>query len=248
MGIEPVPERLRVLSGVDLGLLWGNLGVSLLVVVAGAVLVPALSLPSALVAIAVGCLVGNLMLAAAGAIGAQARVPAMVLDARPLGTRGSYVPTGRERRAVPGWTVFELLVIATAAAALSDEVLGFEARWAWTLAFGAATLALGLMGPIGVVRTLVRRLAVWIVPVAIAYLAWWALTGGGLDAAWNSPGVGGLSTWQGVDLVVGVTVSWIPLAADYTRFARTPRAAFWAPGSATSSRTRCSSRSAPSCC
>ena len=47
-GIEPVPERLRVLGGVDLGLLWGNLGVSLLVIVAGAILVPALSLPAAL--------------------------------------------------------------------------------------------------------------------------------------------------------------------------------------------------------
>jgi len=194
------------------------------------VLVPALSLPSALVAIAVGCLVGNLMLATAGAIGAQARVPAMVLMRAPLGTRGSYVPTAVNVVQCLGWTVFELLVIATAAAALSDEVLGFEARWAWTLAFGAATLALGLMGPIGVVRTLVRRLAVWVVPVAIAYLAWWALTGGGLDAAWSSPGEGGLSTWQGVDLVVGVTVSWIPLAADYTRFARTPRAAFWGTG------------------
>jgi len=192
--------------------------------------VPALSLPSALVAIAVGCLVGNLMLATAGAIGAQARVPAMVLMRAPLGTRGSYVPTVVNVVQCLGWTVFELLVIATAAAALSDEVLGFEARWAWTLAFGAATLALGLMGPIGVVRTLVRRLAVWVVPVAIAYLAWWALTGGGLDAAWSSPGEGGLSTWQGVDLVVGVTVSWIPLAADYTRFARTPRAAFWGTG------------------
>jgi len=36
--------------------------------------------------------------------------------------------------------------------------------------------------------------------------------------------------WQGIDIVVGVTVSWIPLAADYTRFARTPRAAFWGTG------------------
>ena len=219
-----------MLGGLDLGLLWGNLGVSLLVVVAGALLVPALSLPNALVAIAAGCLLGNLMLAVAGAIGAQARVPAMVLMRGPLGTRGSYVPTVVNVVQCVGWTIFELLVIATAAAALSDEVLGFEARWAWTLAFGAATLALGLMGPIGVVRTVVRKLAVWVVPLAIAYLAWWALTGGGLDAAWNRPGEGGLSTWQGIDLVVGVTVSWIPLAADYTRFARTTRGAFWGTG------------------
>ena len=34
-GIKPVPERLRVLGLLDTGLLWGNLGVSLLVLVAG---------------------------------------------------------------------------------------------------------------------------------------------------------------------------------------------------------------------
>ena len=71
---------------------------------------------------------------------------------------------------------------------------------------------------------------IWIVPLAVAYLAWWALTGGGLEDAWNRPGEGGLSTWQGIDIVVGVTVSWIPLAADYTRFARTERGAFWGTG------------------
>src|SRR6476660_5877210 len=87
-GLDPVPPRLRVLGGVETGLLWGNLGVSLLVIVAGALLVPALSLPSALVAIVLGCLVGNLMLAVAAAIGAQARVPAMGLVRGPLGTRG----------------------------------------------------------------------------------------------------------------------------------------------------------------
>ena len=229
-GIDPVPERLRVLGGLDLGLLWGNLGVSLLVVVAGAILVPALSLPSAVVAIVAGCLVGNLMLAVAGLIGAQARVPAMTLMRAPLGSRGSFLPTAINVVQCLGWTVFELLVIATAAAALSDELLGVGAQWAWTLVFGAAALAMGLLGPIGVVRTVLRRVAVWVMPVAIAYLTWWALTGGGLAAAWDRPGEGGLSIWQGIDIVIGVTVSWVPLAADYTRFARSPRAAFWGTG------------------
>ena len=93
-GIDPVPPRLRVLSGVETGLLWGNLGVSLLVIVAGAILVPALSLPSALVAIVVGCLIGNAMLGVAGMIGADARVPGMALMRAPLGRRGSLLPTG----------------------------------------------------------------------------------------------------------------------------------------------------------
>ena len=84
-GVDPVPARLRVLSGLDTGLLWGNLGLSLLVIVAGAALVPALSLRHALVAIVLGCLIGNLMLAVAAAIGADARVPGMVLMRAPLG-------------------------------------------------------------------------------------------------------------------------------------------------------------------
>ena len=121
-------------------------------------------------------------------------------------------------------------MIATAAAALSDEMLGVGAQWAWTLVFGAAALAMGLAGPIGVVRTVLRRVAIWVVPVAVAYLVWWALGSGGLSEAWSAPGEGGLSTWQGIDIVVGVTVSWVPLAADYTRFARSPRGAFWGTG------------------
>jgi putative hydroxymethylpyrimidine transporter CytX len=229
-GIDPVPTRLRVLSALDTGLLWGNLGVSLLVVVAGAILVPALSLPDALVAIVLGCLIGNLMLAVAGAIGADARVPGMALMRAPLGRKGSYLPTGINVLQGIGWSIFELLVIATAAAALSDELFGFRAQWLWTLVFAAFALALALLGPIGFVRRFIRRFAVWAVPLALVYLTWWTLDGADLTALWHEPGEGGLSVWQGADVVVGITVSWIPYAADYTRFSRSRRGAFWGTG------------------
>ena len=229
-GIEPVPPRLQVLGGLETGLLWGNLGVSLLVIVAGAILVPALSLPQALLAILVGCLIGNLMLAAAGLIGADARVPGMALMRAPLGQRGSLLPTGINVLQGIGWTTFELLVIATAAAALSDELFGFRAQWLWTLVFGACALALALLGPIGFVRRFIRRFAIWAVPLALLYLTWWALDGADLGALWDAEGEGGLSVWQGADVVVGITVSWIPYAADYTRFSKTRRGAFWGTG------------------
>jgi NCS1 family nucleobase:cation symporter-1 len=224
-GIDPVPDRLRVLGLLDTGLLWGNLGVSLLVIVAGAALVPALSLPDALLAILLGCVIGNAMLGVAGAIGADARVPGMVLMRAPLGRRGSYLPTGINVLQGLGWSVFELLIIATAAAALSDDVFGFRAQWLWTLVFGGFALALALLGPIGFVRRFVRKVAVWAVPVALGYLTWWALDGADLGAVWDSPGEGGLSVWQGADIVVGITVSWVPYAADYTRFSRDRRSA-----------------------
>ena len=224
-GIEPVPDRLRVLGTLDTGLLWGNLGVSLLVIVAGAALVPALSLPHALLAILLGCVIGNAMLGVAGAIGADARVPGMVLMRAPLGRRGSYLPTGINVLQGIGWSVFELLIIATAAAALSDELFGFRAQWLWTFVFGVVALVLALLGPIGFVRRFVRRIAVWAVPVALVYLTWWALDGADLGALWEAPGEGGLSVWQGADIVVAITVSFVPYAADYTRFSTSRRAA-----------------------
>jgi NCS1 family nucleobase:cation symporter-1 len=121
--------------------------------------------------------------------------------------------------------MFELIIIATAAAALSERAFGFDARWAWTLLFGAVTAVLALLGPVGVVRKLLRRFGAWIVLASLVYLTWWALDRADLRELWSAPGEGGESVWQGIDLVVALTVTWIPLAPDYTRFARSRGAA-----------------------
>ncbi len=76
-GIEPVPERLRVLGVVDSFLLWLNLGISLLVLVAAAYF--GLSLKQAVLATIVGGVIGNAMLGVAAYIGAEARLPTMGL-------------------------------------------------------------------------------------------------------------------------------------------------------------------------
>lgn len=226
-GIDPVPERLRVLGFVDTFLLWANLGVSLLVLVAAAYF--DLSLKQAVLATIVGGLIGNAMLGLAGMIGADARVPSMVLQRAPLGRHGSYLATGLNVLQCLGWAVFELIVIATAASALSDRVFGFDEPWLWKLVFGGLALLLALLGPIGVVRRYIRKFAVWAVVASIVYLAWWIVDRADLGPLWGTGGKSG-SFWLGVDLVIALTVSWIPLVADYTRFTTTRRAAFFGTG------------------
>ena len=222
-----MPERLRTLSFLDVSLLWGNLGVSLLVLVAGALLVPALGLAEALLAIVVGAVLGNALLGLAGLIGAERRLPSMVLLRDPLGQRGSYVPTVLNVLQNVGWATFELIVIAAAATALADRAFGFSERWVWVLVFGAVTGALALAGPISLVRRYLRRFAIWAVVASLAYLAWWAIAGADVGSLWREPGAGGLTFWQGVDLTIAMAASWLPLAADYTRFARSRRSAFF---------------------
>src|SRR5213078_4206256 len=139
-GITPVPERLRVLGGVDTTLLWTNLGISLLVLV-----LPAYfdrSLQKALLATLVGGLIGNGMLAVAALIGADGRVPTMVLQRAPLGRRGSYLATTLNVLQCLGWSIFELIVIPTAAGLLCDRLFGFRGTCVWTILFGATADAL----------------------------------------------------------------------------------------------------------
>src|SRR5438876_10318799 len=227
-GIEPVPERLRVLGLLDSFLLWGNLSVSLLVIVIGALLVPALSLRDALLAIVVGAVAGNILLALAALIGADGRVPGMVLLRAPLGKRGSFAPTVLNVAQNIGWSTFELIIIATAAAALSRHLFGFSGRWLWPIAFGVLSWGLGMLGPIGFVRRYLRKFASWALLFSMAYLTYWALSKSHLHAFWGRSGKGGFPSFgQAVDLVIGSVVSWTPLAADYTRFSRTRRGAFY---------------------
>src|ERR687897_531252 len=85
-GIEPVPPELRRLGFLDQAVLWGNLGVSLLVLVAGALLVPALGLWPALGATVVGAVAGNALLGLAAVPAAATGVSGRVfgVGGRPL--------------------------------------------------------------------------------------------------------------------------------------------------------------------
>ena len=154
----------------------------------------------------------------------------MVLLRAPLGRRGSYIPTALNALQCLGWATFELIIIAAAASALSDELFGFEAKAGWTIFFGILAAAFALLGPVGFVRRVLRRFGVWIVIASLVYLSWWALTEADLGALWDAPAQGGSSFWLGVDLVIAITVSWVPLVSDYTRFSRGRRAAFWGSG------------------
>lgn len=226
-GVERVPKRLRVLGVYDSFLLWTSFGISILVLVSAAYL--GLSLRQALLATLVGGLIGNTMLGLAGLIGADARVPAMVLQRAPLGRHGSYLATGLNILQCLGWAVFELVIIATAASALSSRMFGFHGLWLWKLVFGALATAMALLGPITFVRRFVRKIGIWAVAASLVYLAWWILAHGDLARLWHAGGSGG-SFFAGTDLVIALSVSWIPLSADYTRFATTRRAGFWGTG------------------
>lgn len=221
-----VPANLTQAAPRTLGLLdqlglWGNLGVSLLGFAGAlAILQPSgaspLSLPAAVTAIVVGSVLGGLVLGATLVLGTGTGAPAMVLLRGLLGGRASFLPTVLNIAQCLGWSVFELLVISQGLQALTRGQL---APWVCVVVAGAVTTALTIkpLGAIRVLRKYVSVLVVLAMLVLVAGLLRHPM--GSVTGTW-----GGF--WLAVDAAIALTISWVPLGADYSRHSRSKAAAF----------------------
>jgi nucleobase:cation symporter-1, NCS1 family len=222
----PVPQARRVFGALDAFSLWFSLGIGLLVLQAGAFLVPGLSLPAALGAIVVGSLLGVLLLAAAGLVGAETGMSAIGSLQPALGRRGVAIPAVLNAVQLTGWGAFEIIAMRDSADALARQTFGASNPLLWTLLFGALATGLAILGPVSFVRRFLRAWGLWLLLGGAGWLSWRLLADHDLAALLARPGTGEMSFAAGVDLVVAMPLSWLPLIADYTRFGRTPGAMF----------------------
>jgi len=227
IGIEQVPDRYRVLGFLDHFVLWADFGVGLLVLAAGTALVPGLGVWQAFLAIVVGTLVGTAMLGLAGVVGSDYGVPSMVSLRPSFGLRGSYLPSLMNVVQLVGWGAFELVIMAQASSKLTESLFGVSSYPIWAAVWGAVVIAFALGGPLVVVRQWLERAGIWIVLLTASWMAVYVVGHADLAALAGRPGDGSLSFAQAIDLVVAMPISWLPLVADFNRFAGSSRASFW---------------------
>lgn len=225
-GIDPVPPEHRRLSGLDLAVLWASLSLGFLVLVTGTLLVPALGLRDALLAIVAGSAVGCAPLALVAVAGKREGVPGMVLFRPLLGVRGSYLPTAMNVLQLVGWTAVEFWAMGQMANRMSVRLFGLDAYPLWLVLAALVCTALALGGPVLMVRRWLERFGIYVVLAAGAWITVGALGRADLGGLWSRPGQGGLPFWLAVDLVIAMPISWLPLVADYSRFARPDARAF----------------------
>jgi len=218
--LKPVPDSRRAFKTGDAFALWFSLGIGLLVAQAGALLVPGLSLPHALLAILIGSVIGVVLLALAGVIGTDTGLAAMSSLRPTLGVRGASIPAVLNMIQLVGWGSFEVIVMRDSADALSKQAFGFSAPLIWTVIFGVLATLLAISGPLSFVRRFLRSWGIWLLLAGAAWLTYAVLAQHDLGALMRRPGNGEMSFGGAVDLVVAMPLSWLPLIADYTRFGR----------------------------
>jgi putative hydroxymethylpyrimidine transporter CytX len=226
-GIEPVPATERRLGALDIAVLWGDLGIGLLVLVTGALLVPGLGFFPALGVIVLGSVIGVALLAAVGSVGAREGVPTMALFRPILGVEGSWVPSALNVAQLLGWTAVELWAMSFVADLVVTEVFGLSARWLWLAIAAIGCTALALWGPVGVTRVWMEKFGAWVIVGISGIVTVLVLTQDGLLGALTAPGIGAWPTLgPALDLVIVMPISWLPLVADYNRFATGTRSSF----------------------
>ena len=224
----PVPASARVFGFLDHAALWFSLGVGLLVIQVGAYLTPALGPAQALPAIVLGSLLGAGLLAWVAAIGCRHGLSSSALIGRALGRSFATLPVALNVVQLIGWTSFELVVMREGSTAMLGQ-FGIEAAWvgpATGLIWGALLIALASGSMVGLVRRFLRRFALPLVVLSLAWLSWQfggRIAETGWNQWWSRPGTGGMSTLQALDLVIAMPISWLPLVADYARYGRSVR-------------------------
>jgi nucleobase:cation symporter-1, NCS1 family len=212
------PESKRSFGFLDHFALWASLGVTLYIMPFGSLLVPSLSLWWAFVAVLMASLLATAALGAVAAIAAHERKTSAGLLSSLFGERSMpLVATLLLARNV-AWGALALVLIADSAALVSERALGVSLRPVWVLVFAAAGLALVLAGPQFVIRTLLKRLVVWIVLLVALGITLSAYLEFGIPTYLQRPATGGWpSVWQGMDVMLIVALLWLPVVADYAR-------------------------------
>ncbi|MEY4751718.1 MAG: hypothetical protein RIQ60_3932 [Pseudomonadota bacterium] len=208
--------------------LWFSLGVGLLVIQVGAFLLPGLSPPRALLAVLIGSLLGAGLLAHVAQIGCRHGLSSSALISRSLGRRFALLPVALNVLQLLGWTAFELVVMRDGTVSIAQQITGGTLAWlapVATVVWGALLLGLARGSMISLVRRFVSRFGLPLVIISLVWLTWQfglRLADKGLAAWWNQPGDGSMSLLGGIDLVIAMPVSWLPLVADFARYGRKP--------------------------
>ncbi len=223
MDIRPVPVPQRNLRGIDFFLLWAGVAISLAEIWAGGFLAP-LGFWSGLWAILLGHLIGNTLMALGGVIGSDHGIMSMVSIRPAFGIRGSNLAAVLNIVQLIGWAAIMLIIGGRAGAALGQTIGGLLATDAfWVVLIGFGTLLWALWTGKTAWKIL-QNVSVFTLMLVIAAMTWVAF--GDLPAK-PAAARGTMAFMTGLDLVIAMPISWMPLVADYSRLARSTRSAFW---------------------
>ncbi|MCR1810207.1 putative hydroxymethylpyrimidine transporter CytX [Sulfurospirillum sp. hDNRA2] len=202
-----------VLGGWSLFALWFGAAISLAEILTGSFLAP-LGFIQGVWAIVIGHLIGGAILILGGMIGFNAKIGAMTSTRIAFGRYGSYLFSVLNMLQLLGWTAVMMLSGAKAADALSFSLWGIENLHVWTIVIAALILLWIALGKQGFTRLNVIAVVLLLgLTLLLCFVVFRE------QEIFSLPSTGEMSFGAALELCVIMPLSWLPLIADYTRFA-----------------------------
>jgi len=200
--------------------LWFGAAVSIAEILTGGLLAP-LGFQTGVIAIVLGHIVGTILLMAGGIIGTDERIPAIVSTRISFGQYGSYIFSILNVLQLVGWTAVMILAASRSANEISKVLWGFDQQSIWSLVLGGLVLLWIALGRDGGLKK-ANMVAVFLLFGITCVLSQVVFKD---TSVLNSPPLGGMSFGEALELSVIMPLSWLPLIADYTRFAKNKKSA-----------------------
>ncbi|EIW20535.1 MULTISPECIES: putative hydroxymethylpyrimidine transporter CytX [Pelosinus] len=200
--------------------LWFGAAVSIAEILTGGLLAP-LGFQSGVMAIVIGHVVGVIILVLGGIIGTQERIPAIVSTRISFGVYGSYLFSVLNVLQLVGWTAVMIIAAARSANEISKMLWGMDQLSLWSMGIGGLVLLWIALGREDGLKK-VNMAAVFLlfgITVLLSNVVFKDST------ALNAPPMGGMSFGEALELSIIMPLSWLPLIADYTRFAKSKTSA-----------------------
>ena len=224
MDIKPIGRSDRSLGGFDYFLLWAGVAISLAEIWAGGFLAP-MGFWAGFWAIILGHLIGNTFMSLGGIIGSDHGIMAMVSVRPAFGIRGSNLAAGLNFIQLIGWASIMLIIGGRAGAMLGHSVgglLALDRFWIVLIGIGTLLWALYTGRPIWKFLQTTAVIALLLVIILMTVVSFREF---GADML-KTPSQG-MQFMIGMDIVIAMPISWMPLVADYARFSRKTAPAFW---------------------
>lgn len=202
-----------------LSFLWFGAAISIAEILTGGLLAP-LGFTKGLEVIIVGHLIGTIILVLGGFIGFKEGVPAITSTRISFGKYGTYLFSILNVLQLIGWTAVMIRAAATSVQLITKSIWGFDNLFICIILISILTGIWIWFGRDGMKN--LNIIAVSLLFILTLVLGFIIFKDG---AVFSKTFDGEISIGQALELNVVMPLSWLPLIADYTRFAKNGKSA-----------------------
>lgn len=226
-GFEPTPDSGRHLGWFGTFSMWLAANVVITTIMTGMLMVPDMTWLQAVEAMALGSVIGGLLLAAIGLIGTRTGLPTMHLLRASFGIHGALVPALVNGLTLIAWVCIQTYMAAKSIDYAVTAALGWSNINFWVIFTQITIVAIVVYGMRGVERT-ERIIAIIMLVMAVAVF-WKLFTTYSAELLLTLPASAepAVTYAVAIDITVATAFSWMVLSCDFNRFCRSAQRGFW---------------------